>query len=54
MACCGSDSEEENRDRDSTTERKCTDVFWLCVYIAFWLLMVSEINKIISKYIRHL
>ncbi|KAG5897477.1 hypothetical protein JTB14_031103 [Gonioctena quinquepunctata] len=36
MGCCDS---EENR-AEEVTERKCTDVFWLCLYILFWFLMV--------------
>ncbi|KAJ8941240.1 hypothetical protein NQ318_015672 [Aromia moschata] len=36
MGCCDS---EENESEENT-ERKCTDVFWLCLYILFWFLMV--------------
>ncbi|XP_023014010.2 choline transporter-like protein 1 [Leptinotarsa decemlineata] len=36
MGCC--DSEEDKTEE--ITERKCTDVFWLCLYILFWFLMV--------------
>ncbi|XP_057653287.1 choline transporter-like 1 [Diorhabda carinulata] len=36
MGCCG--SREENRTEVS--ERKCTDVFWLCLFILFWFLMI--------------
>jgi solute carrier family 44 protein 1 (choline transporter-like protein) len=37
MGCCESRKEPE---REENTPRGCTDVFWLCVYIAFLLLMV--------------
>ncbi|CAH1156212.1 unnamed protein product [Phaedon cochleariae] len=38
MACCGGDAEDENPEE--IVERKCTDVFWLILYILFWFLMV--------------
>lgn len=37
MGCC--DPDEESK-RDITAERRCTDVCWLCLFIAFWCLMV--------------
>ncbi|XP_008197900.1 choline transporter-like 1 [Tribolium castaneum] len=37
MGCCESKKEPE---REEPAQRGCTDVFWLCLYIAFWLLMV--------------
>ncbi|KAL3270224.1 hypothetical protein HHI36_009280 [Cryptolaemus montrouzieri] len=37
MGCC--DPDEESK-KDITGERRCTDVCWLCLYIAFWCLMV--------------
>ncbi|CAH0554777.1 unnamed protein product [Brassicogethes aeneus] len=36
MGCC--DSKEKEPEENG--ERKCTDVFWLCLYILFWCLMV--------------
>lgn len=38
MGCCGDDDEENQAPE--TTERTCTDVFWLILYILFWFLMV--------------
>lgn len=39
MGCC--DSKEENKqEHEEIAERKCTDVFWLCLYILFWFLMI--------------
>lgn len=37
MGCCDN---EENQEQNENTERKCTDVFWLILYILFWFLMV--------------
>ncbi|XP_063922141.1 choline transporter-like 1 isoform X2 [Zophobas morio] len=37
MGCCESRKEEEGEENK---QRGCTDVFWLCVYVAFWLLMI--------------
>ncbi|RZB39378.1 CTL-like protein 1 [Asbolus verrucosus] len=37
MGCCDSKKKPE---REENVERGCTDVFWLCLYIAFLLLMV--------------
>lgn len=39
MGCCESKEEPE---REEPVERGCTDVFWLCLYIAFWFLMVNN------------
>ncbi|XP_066582960.1 choline transporter-like 1 [Prorops nasuta] len=39
MPCCGQDDENEQRP-DSTWVRGCTDIFWLCLFIAFWFLMI--------------
>ncbi|XP_019877096.2 choline transporter-like 1 [Aethina tumida] len=36
MGCCDSKEKEEEQN----TERKCTDIFWLCLYFLFWCLMV--------------
>ncbi|KAK9878646.1 hypothetical protein WA026_023096 [Henosepilachna vigintioctopunctata] len=37
MGCCDS---EEDPQKDVAGERRCTDVCWLCLFIAFWCLMV--------------
>lgn len=37
MGCCDGNAEIKHEEN---TERRCTDVFWLCLYIAFWFLMV--------------
>ncbi|XP_050498567.1 choline transporter-like 1 [Diabrotica virgifera virgifera] len=37
MGCCG--SKDESRS-EGVTERKCTDVFWLILFILFWFLMI--------------
>lgn len=37
MGCCDSKVKPQT---DPPAERRCTDVFWLCLYIAFLLLMV--------------
>ncbi|KAF2901064.1 hypothetical protein ILUMI_05120 [Ignelater luminosus] len=38
MGCCSSRSDNDNEDK--TNARSCTDVFWLCIYVIFWFLMV--------------
>lgn len=37
MGCFGSKSDANH---EPTAVRGCTDVFWLCLYTAFWLLMI--------------
>ncbi|KAJ8920182.1 hypothetical protein NQ315_011843 [Exocentrus adspersus] len=39
MGCCDPE-EDKPADADENVERKCTDVFWLCLYILFLFLMV--------------
>lgn len=39
MGCC--DVEDEEIQNAQPTERKCTDVFWLILYILFWFVMVG-------------
>ena len=39
MSCCSGDDDEEQRP-DPTRVRECTDIFWLCCFIAFWFLMI--------------
>jgi len=40
MSCC---TGTKNEERDEPTRvRGCTDVFWLCIFIAFWFLMVRD------------
>lgn len=51
MACCGFDKdapEEPGRVR----VRGCTDVVWLCAFLALWCIMVSDYSKISSSYNR--
>ncbi|XP_070168788.1 choline transporter-like 1 [Polyergus mexicanus] len=38
MSCCTSGKNEERAE--PMRVRGCTDVFWLCLYIAFWFLMI--------------
>ncbi|XP_018324863.1 CTL-like protein 1 [Agrilus planipennis] len=41
MGCCSSEpSNVSPENADDTNGRKCTDVFWLCVYILFWFVMI--------------
>lgn len=43
MSCCTGDDDEEQQGQppsDRPRVRGCTDVFWLCLFIAFWILMV--------------
>ena len=42
MSCCSGDDDEEQRP-DPTRVRECTDIFWLCCFIAFWFLMVRKL-----------
>lgn len=42
MGCC--DPEEDVPPAEENVERKCTDVFWLCLYVLFWFLMVGQVN----------
>ncbi|KAF7399237.1 hypothetical protein HZH68_007829 [Vespula germanica] len=39
MSCCGGNDEEEQRPQP-TRVRGCTDIFWMCFFIAFWFLMI--------------
>lgn len=39
MSCCDGEDDEEQQ-QPSPRVRGCTDVFWLCLFIAFWFLMV--------------
>ncbi|XP_076278336.1 choline transporter-like protein 1 isoform X2 [Lasioglossum baleicum] len=39
MSCCSGDDDEEQRP-DPTRVRECTDIFWLCCFIAFWFFMI--------------
>ncbi|XP_043275999.1 choline transporter-like 1 isoform X2 [Venturia canescens] len=39
MSCCGAEEEDEQQP-DPTRVRGCTDIFWLCLFIAFWCLMI--------------
>ncbi|KAJ8976180.1 hypothetical protein NQ317_002229 [Molorchus minor] len=36
MGCCDSNEDKP----EEIPERKCTDIFWLCLYVLFWFLMV--------------
>ncbi|KYN03777.1 PREDICTED: CTL-like protein 1 [Cyphomyrmex costatus] len=38
MSCCAGSKNEERAE--PTRVRGCTDVFWLCFFIAFWFLMI--------------
>ncbi|XP_014482169.1 PREDICTED: CTL-like protein 1 [Dinoponera quadriceps] len=38
MSCCTGDKNEDRAE--PTRVRGCTDVFWLCLFIAFWFLMI--------------
>ncbi|KAI4501139.1 hypothetical protein M0802_003942 [Mischocyttarus mexicanus] len=39
MSCCGENDEEEQVPQP-TRVRGCTDIFWMCLFIAFWFLMI--------------
>ncbi|XP_012265201.2 choline transporter-like 1 isoform X1 [Athalia rosae] len=39
MSCCSGEDEEEQRP-EPTRVRGCTDIFWLCLFILFWFLMI--------------
>lgn len=39
MSCCDGEDDEE-QPQPSPRVRGCTDVFWLCLFIAFWFLMI--------------
>ncbi|XP_043495020.1 choline transporter-like 1 [Polistes fuscatus] len=39
MSCCGENDEEEQIPQP-TRVRGCTDIFWMCLFIAFWFLMI--------------
>ncbi|XP_015511802.1 choline transporter-like 1 isoform X2 [Neodiprion pinetum] len=38
MSCCCGDDEDERPE--PTRVRGCTDIFWLCLFILFWFLMI--------------
>ncbi|XP_011501769.1 PREDICTED: CTL-like protein 1 [Ceratosolen solmsi marchali] len=40
MSCCGADDDEEQQRTETPRIRGCTDIFWLCLFIAFWFLMI--------------
>ncbi|XP_014205410.1 CTL-like protein 1 [Copidosoma floridanum] len=42
MSCCtGEDEDEQQQERSGAPRvRGCTDVFWLCLFILFWALMI--------------
>ncbi|XP_015586774.1 CTL-like protein 1 [Cephus cinctus] len=39
MSCCCGDDDDEQRP-ESNRVRGCTDIFWLCLFILFWFLMI--------------
>ncbi|XP_012281010.1 CTL-like protein 1 [Orussus abietinus] len=39
MSCCTGEDEEEQHP-NPTRVRGCTDIFWLCLFILFWFLMI--------------
>lgn len=46
MGCCDS---EDKREEEDVGVRGCTDVFWLCLYIAFWSLMVHNLHEFVNN-----
>lgn len=40
MGCCDSNEDDKEEQPPENQTRGCTDVFWLCIFIAFWSLMV--------------
>ncbi|XP_001604227.1 CTL-like protein 1 [Nasonia vitripennis] len=41
MSCClGADDDEEQQRSETPRVRGCTDIFWLCLFITFWFLMI--------------
>lgn len=49
MGCCDT---EEKRENEELGVRGCTDVFWLCLYIVFWILMVLNLKLFVNKEMR--
>ncbi|XP_034935697.1 CTL-like protein 1 isoform X2 [Chelonus insularis] len=39
MSCCDGEDEEEQQP-EPTRVRGCTDIFWLCLFIGFWFLLI--------------
>ncbi|KAK0083622.1 hypothetical protein PV325_008487 [Microctonus aethiopoides] len=39
MSCCDGEDDEEQQP-EPTRVRGCTDIFWLCLFISFWFLMI--------------
>jgi len=42
MNCCPESSDSD--DEQKSEFRECTDVFWFCIFILFWILMVINLT----------
>ncbi|XP_058798501.1 choline transporter-like 1 [Phymastichus coffea] len=40
MTCCSGEDDDEQQQTEAPRVRGCTDIFWLCLFIAFWFLMI--------------